>query len=366
MDIAWSIRICRQPAAIGVRERATPTLRSHGNADPSRSAASPAWGTPGSPRSARLAVRPTPSAARRSADPHGRGRSGRLERPGCLVAHPPRRLDHRPPSGPRRGAVRVHGVRQSAGGARMAVRDDLRGARRCGRARCGDRADGSRCLERHDRHRAARPVARRRAGGSRHRGRARGSCRRTCARHPSPGLHVRVCLLDAADRRIVPAGWRAAALVAAAAVPPLGEPARRVHRGNRLPGDRRRGRGGQASLVDRRGRSPAAHHRPRQRRRCLGARSMRQPVRAETLPVRRHHGGGGASEGHHRVAVSELRRPGDVGAACAAGHLCRAHDHGPRSPVTARQLRASRRRAGGGRCRDSRSRRFATRRSASR
>ena len=231
---------------------AAPTLRSHGNADPCRRAGSRRLRRSTGAAGSGLAVGSTSGAARSSAHPHRRSRARRAERPGCLVAHPPRRLDHRPPSDPRRRTVRVHGFRQSAGRARMAVRDHLRRPRRSRRTVAGDRADGAGRMERDARDGAARPHARRRAGGSRRRARARSACGRTGPRHPPPGLHVRADLLDALDRRVVPALRRQASLVAAPAVPSLGEPACRVHRGHRLPCDRRRRRGDQASLGARR------------------------------------------------------------------------------------------------------------------
>ena len=95
--------------------------------------------------------------------------------------------------------------------------------------------------------------------------------------------------------------------------------------------DRGRRRDDQAPVVARHGRSRAAHQAPRRRARRLGARRVRQPVRAVALRLRGNDRGDRASEGHHRVAVAELRGSDDVGAAGAAAHLRGAHGHGARA-----------------------------------
>ena len=75
--------------------------------------------------------------------------------------------------------------------------------------------DGPRRLERHARHAASRPPSRCRACRARHRPCARSSRRRAGARYSAAGLHVRPGVLDALDRRVVPALRRPAPVAAA-------------------------------------------------------------------------------------------------------------------------------------------------------
>ena len=106
----------------------------------------------------------------------------------------------------------------------------------------------------------------------------------------------------------IPALRGSQALVAAPALPALGEPPRGLHRGHRVSRDRARRRGDQAPLVARDRGATATDHRSRACDGRLSARGVREPIWAVALRLRRDDGSDRAREGHHRVAVTELRR----------------------------------------------------------
>jgi len=364
--IAWSIRICRQPAANGFRGREAPN-------------AALAWQT--------LIRAAEPAAAPETPDTRGRviawlsdprrallaavlvspaGRLDALSDPGRLVAHPPRRLDHRPTirslpesSSPTpRSAIRwspTNGLSETIFAALAAVGGlflvtalmGLSHGAPCSRSCCvaafaarPHRSRGGMALGA----RAAEPVL-----GTR----------------PQVFTFALVCWTLWIAESYLRSGGQACGC-AASALPPLGEPACRVHRGHRLPRDRGCRGGDQAPMALG---AVAPARRVKGLAVAVGASVLAaclNPYGPSLFVFAADHRCQRAAEGHHRVAVTELCGSGDVGSPGTAALIRSAHRDGARTALTAASLRTSRPRARGrgGRC--SRSRRCATPPSASR
>ena len=290
---------------------------------------------------------PAPGTAGRGHRPHRRRRPRCAERPGRLVAHTARRLDHRSPPDPRRRTVRVHGVRQSAGCARVAVRDHLAALAATGGLLLVTVLMGL--------------VAWSALLASVLRGRIRGAGPVVLAlglvlgaRVAEPVLGTRpqvftfalICwTLWIAETYCAPAAGASGCCLP---LPAVGEPPRGIHRGHRPRADRRRRRSGQAPMVDRHRRSPtpdrglgvalgasalAACVNP------TGRGSSSSPRQREAPSARR-----ASSSGNRRI--SPTRR---VGAPRAAAYLRGAHGRRPCPAVVAPSLRPSRFRARAGR-----------------